>query len=152
MTDNRKHILIALALGVALGVGGLSLFVRCDRPEPKPPVVPVVNVPVELKPAVEALRAFPKQRAQLAGFYAKYAAIVAEADYESTGTFASHHAHSLKAFVNETGYSGAPKVGEHIDAYLAACLGGLEDRPLDAELKATLVAALKTISEVLSNG
>lgn len=119
------------------------------QPDPDPDPDPVVDVPPELLPAVNALKAFGPQRAKLSKFYADFANVLANADVKTTGQFAAAHASALKAFVAASGYAGAPKVGEHIDAYLAECIGGLDDKPLNAELKARLVAALKVISEVL---
>jgi hypothetical protein len=118
-----------------------------EPPKPKPEP-PVVSVPDELRPAVSALRDHAAMRAKLAKFYADFAAVVQASDLKSTGQFANAHAAALKSFVAASGYS-APKVGQYIDAYLAECLGGLQDKPLNIETKGYLVAALKTVSEVL---
>jgi hypothetical protein len=50
-------------------------------------------------------------------------------------------------FVASTDYAGAPQVGAEIDKTIADAIG-LEERQLDAQTKAALVAALKSLATI----
>jgi hypothetical protein len=142
-TDREIVVVIGNAPPVPPGPG--------PGPQPPPGPGPVVSVPELLKPAVSALQPFPAPRAALGKFYADFAKVLEFSDpnrLQTMGQVRDALVASLKQFVATGAMGAAPKVGTHIDAYVASQVD-LEDGALTADKRAKLVAAFKTVAEVL---
>jgi hypothetical protein len=120
-------------------------------PDPKPPPAPAIPVPELLKPAVEALKPYAAPRAALSKFYADFAKVLEFSDHQQLQTTAQVRdllTASLKDFVATGVMGSAPKIGTHIDAYLASQVP-LDEGEFTADKRTKMVAAYKVIAEVL---
>ena len=116
------------------------------EPTPNPPG-PLPPSPEDPPGPLAELLPEGVDRLKLAAFYRDFATVVANADkLTSTGQFRDAQRLAVEALKSSAGLPAAPQVNQPISDRLEAAIG-LENRTLDATLRAKLVATLQQIGE-----
>jgi len=118
------------------------------RPEPEPqPVPPPTPVPVDERGPLAELLPTGANRLKFAEFYRDLAASIERTESPlTTSQFREIQQQAVEQFKIERRLPDAPAINKPISDRIAAAIG-MDDRLMDAALKAELVAALRRISE-----
>jgi hypothetical protein len=118
------------------------------EPEPQPePVPPPQPVPVDEPGPLAAILPTGANRLKFAEFYRDLAASIERTESPlTTGQFREIQQQAVEQFKIERRLPDAPAINKPISDRIAATIG-MDDRLMDAALKAELVAALRKIAE-----
>lgn len=116
-------------------------------PQPDPQPEPVPPVPVDEPGPLAELLPAGANRLKFAEFYRDLAASIERTDTPlTTGQFREIQRQAVEQFKIERRLPDAPAINKPISDRIAAAIG-MDDRAMDASLKAGLVAALRRIAE-----